>query len=363
MKIGPLLFLSVMLLSAKAFAGQPMDVFVLAIGSRSYITSKEPAVQHLSDIPGAAKSANIVAELLHKGGAKYGLTLVSDSAHFVGMDDVYAAFPVIWGKMVKEKTHRPLVVVYIAAHGVADGYSWYQYILPGNFLYRGDLEDLAEGHGVEMAQKTIFVATIVDYLRGWKVPFIILIDTCYEGAEYIYKWKPALPDINAPCPPNDISGFCRNLVSSSAMAAARKAEQQRAAYEANINQMFLSYRETNKFKSTYPVMFSVEPGKAVPTVADPDDIAGSAIAPLARRMMLILAKRLGARQPLSLGSFIREMASSSLDKLTNPGVIYSTIPAGADDAYLIDGSAPGNGEVEIRYGTATTPVMCCSGQF
>jgi hypothetical protein len=96
---------------------------------------------------------------------------------------------------------------------------------------------------------------------------------------------------------------------------------------------------------------------------DPDDAKGTAIAPLARRMMLILPKRLGARQPLSLGSFIREMASSSLDNKTNPGVIYSTIPPGADDAYLIDGSSPGNGRVETRLGAATTPVMCCSDKY
>ena len=64
MKVGLLLLLSLTILSAKVIAGEPMDVFFLAVGSGSYITSRESGVQQLYGIPGAAKSANAVAVVL-----------------------------------------------------------------------------------------------------------------------------------------------------------------------------------------------------------------------------------------------------------------------------------------------------------
>jgi hypothetical protein len=361
MKSVALLMLSGWLLCESALAAEPLDVFFLAVGSGNYISPPEAGVQHFNGIPGAVKSAETVAELLRKGGAKFGLIVTSDRTHFVSQDDVYKAFPAIWDEMVKAKTRRALVVVYIAAHGIADGYTWAEYILPGNFAHRGD--DFLTKHGVEMAEKTIFVPTIVEYLNGWKQPFLLLLDTCYEGNEYIYQWNPIVPDLNAACPPDDIISFCAQM--SKGMESVRKFEDQRAHAENSFIQMFASMREANKFSNTFPVMFSTEPGKRVPTVADPldPDARATAVAPLARRIMLIVPPALGARQPLTLGSFLRAMASPKLDAVTSPGVIYSPVPAGADEAYLIDSTSSESGRVERRLGTATTPAICCTGKF
>ena len=362
MKTAAFLVLCICLMCWSTSAAEPFDVFFIAVGSGNYVNPANAGVQHFNDIPGAVKSAEAVSELLRKGGAKFGLTLVSDRTHFVSQDDVYKAFPVLWDEMVKAQTRHALVVVYIAAHGISEGYAWNQFILPGNFAHRGDVNELLASHSVEMAEKTIFVSTVVQYLNGWKQPFMLLIDTCYEGEEYKYEWKPVVPNINAPCPPGDI--FCNTLNNSKEMQSVRDFEKQRKEMEASLNQMFGSMREANKFSKTYPVMFSTEPGTVVPTVADPlDSSSVIAVAPLARRFMLVVPKALQAGQPLTLAAFLRAMASPTLDTKTKPGVIYSPVPPGANDAYLIDRKPSASGRVEKRVGTATAPTVCCDGKF
>jgi len=346
-----MLFCSI--LAETAVAAEAFDVFFLAVGSSSYIRPREAGVNGLSDIRGAAKSAKVLANLLDQGGSTFGVTLVSDDRHFVSREDFDAAWARVWEEFSKLKPERPLFVFYFAGHGAADGLTWHELLLMGNFAYRGDLQKLIESLPSDIEKSAVHATGVVSGLTRVNVPFLVLLDTCYEGTPQAFR-ADALPP--AGCPPDDISGFCANLKKRVEPLRELQADVQRMAE--GFNQLAASFREMNRFEKTYPVIFSIEPGKIVLTVPDPLNPQDTPVAPLARRAMLILSPAIKNRQPVSLETFRAQMVSPTLDRVSSPGVTYSPAPPNAQR--LLISPVPHRGRVESRIGTATTPVICCN---
>jgi hypothetical protein len=353
-----LLLVAVFLLSSSAAAQDKFDIFFLAVGSGNYAVSKVDGVKGLHQISGAVKSAKAVADLLEQGGSTFGITLVSDNAHFVGRDDVVNALSRVFDEIRTMHPRHPLVLFYFAGHGVADGGTWDHFSLPGTFLYRGELVEVVAQHGPAMANVTIHAGTLVAWLRDANLPFLLLLDNCYEGEPWVFQWKPTAPPPDTPCPTDPINGpLC--LEFKKRLGPVSKLDAQMPAVVNGFNEMLANFRRANRFENTYPVLFSTTPGTTVATVADPFNPSptAEAVAPLARRAMLILTPILKQGESLSLEAFIQKMTSPKSDDLTQPAVTYSAMPS--DASFLIASKRLRNALSESRIGTAVTPVVCC----
>jgi hypothetical protein len=361
MRIGSVWLVAFFLLARAACAQEGFDVFYVAIGSGAYMGSHVAGVMGLRSIPGAAKSAKAVADLLQRGGSAYGITLVSDGSHFVGRDDIVNALARVLEEIRTTHPRRPLFVVYFAGHGLSDGFTWDHFSLPGNVVYRGVPSSVAGSPSIAMLNLTLHAATLVNWLRGANLPFLVLLDTCYEGDKREFYWKDVIPETaeTASECASDSSGICAEL--KKRLAPLHKFDIQMQEMAKGLNEMLVKFRTGNRFADTYPVLFSTEPGRTVTTVADPfdqDDPGALAVAPLARRAMLILAPALERGESLSLEGFVHRMTSPAFDApRTGPAVTFSVIPK--DASLLLISKASRHGRSESRLGTATAPVVCC----
>jgi hypothetical protein len=351
------LFLVFLLLVETASGQDKFDVFYVAIGSGSYAASHLDRVKGLPEIPGAAKSAKAVANLLSQGGSIFGVTLVSDDTHFVTRADMADALSAVLDDIRTTHPRHPLFVVYFAGHGIADGYSWEHFLLPGNVVYNDELPSIVFHYSPTMLEVTLGAATLVDWLRQANVPFLVLLDTCYEGKQADFIWKPIAPPKTSEGCRNDITGFCQEFMKN--MQGAEKFDAQMEEMTASLNEMLANYRRANRFENTYPVLLSAEPGQIASTVADPfnDDPQEDAVAPLARRAMIILGSVIQHHRVLSLRSFLKQMNSQTLDHVTKPAVTYSAVPKEAD--LLLGGRVLLAGRTEDRLGTGTKSETCC----
>jgi hypothetical protein len=94
------------------------------------------------------------------------------------LDDISHALERVKAALAEAREERPLLIVYIASHGISEGIAWNQFSLPGTFTYLGKPEEL----GIEpLSRATLHAATLVDKLEKLKIPFLVILDICYEG--------------------------------------------------------------------------------------------------------------------------------------------------------------------------------------
>jgi hypothetical protein len=299
---------------------QPFQVFFVAVGSGWYANPAVKGVEGFGRIPGANKSAKIVADSLVAGGAVYGVELTSDDGSFVTVADMLKAVRQVSARLTLTKPARPLFIFYFAGHGISEGIAWSHFSVPGDFAYRGDPGSL----DIEvLSRSTLYAGDLVDELEKLHVPFLVLLDTCYDGKER---------KIDSP------------LLSSMAIR--------------NLRDVGGVLRAVNEFRDTYPVLYSTMPGNSVATVDNPLEPGSDLeIAPLARRFVLSVRPSISEGRPVTLGAFLGNMTSAGLDRLTTPAVTHSPIPAGADAPFLVPGAPTHAFETSI--GTGTRAAICC----
>ena len=328
MKPAALLILATIVLSSligaprTAAARALYDTYVLAVGSSNYAISKKPEVEHtFSSIDGANHSAELVADRLSHGGARYSLVLTSSFGGYVSLADIEAALHQVTARLEQDRPQRPLIVVYFAGHGMAEGVGWNHFSIPGDFAYTGNAASLDP---VDLADHTLHAGGLGDELDKLHIPYLVMLDTCSEG-------KPAEFD--------------------SPVLTPRATE--------NLTGVAAAVRVLNEFRQESPVIFSAEPGDFAETVPDPTDPdpRADAIAPLARRLVLLLDPAVQAGRQISLGEVVRGLSSPTLDTVTHPGVTHA-IPGPSWDGVLISPGATA-GQVDHRAGDATVPNLCC----
>jgi hypothetical protein len=344
-----------------AVAQEHFDVFFLAVGSASYAATDSADINGLPSIPGAVKSAKAFADLMKKGGSTFGVTLISDGNRLVTREDVYAALSHVGEAINKSHSPHPLLVFYFAGHGISEGHGWNLFALPGDFVYRGGniARDLPA-----LEHASVNAGMLVAHLTEMHVRFMVLLDTCYEGVPTRWAWTAthlvADPSkINTDCS-QDITGLCANLLLK--MGPIIRMELGMAQGIAGFNKMDEPLRKANRFENTDPVLFSTEPGTTVSTAADPrdSDPRATAVAPLARRAMLVLDPVFGQRGSLSLEDFLLRMKSPDLDPVTQPAVSYSVTPKDASFSLVRPAQ---EGREELRIGTGQKPSVCCGEEF
>ena len=298
------------------------SLYFVAVGSSDYVeAAPEAGARGVRNIAGANTGARELATRLTQGGALFGVVLTSTRDRFVRTGDVWAAVDAAAARMKADRRLNPLLVVYFAGHGISEGVGWNHFSLPGDFTYRGELARLdVEG----LAKATLHAAAIAERLKAVGVPYLLILDTCYEGQE---------------------AGFESPVLSGPAIEGLR-----------NVAEIL---RFMNQFRQEEPVVFSTVPGTVVSTVQNPANPNGVAVGPLARRAILLLEAAAQDRRDVSLDAFVRGLTSRTLDQLTTPAVTWAT-PAPWWSGILVRNRAT-PGIVQTRTGTATRPVeICCA---
>lgn len=313
------LLLAVPALQLQALADQPdVDLVYVAIGSRHYAESAEPALQGFPEIRAAARSAQRVTEMLSARGASDGVLLTSARDRFVTRQDVFAALDE--GIAKAQARSDPFLLVYFAGHGLSEGLAWTHISMPGDLI----LEKDADGQPIldldRAASTAIIASELADYIGKTDLPYLLILDTCYEGGEVeLTSYQQILGD--------EVS----NLVSGMADIL----------------------RFMNQFRQDSPVVFSTSAGNIVRTSFDPAS-PQLGLAPLARRLLLLETDP----APLSLSAILDQLTGKGRDDETEPGVSFAE-PSSYSGRLLL--GAPGRvGSAPLKLtGSATTGQACC----
>ena len=317
--IAVILGLFVLWMSPAASAAPRFDVYFLAVGSSTYVVPSSPTLHGFTRIPGAAKSAHLVGDRLLAGGARYGVVLTSPPDAFISLKNVDAALDRVARQISGDRPSTPLLVFYFAGHGMAEGVGWNHFSIPGDLVYTGDPARL----DVEaLTNYTLHAATLADRLDKLHIPYLVILDSCSEG-------EPARFDSPV-------------LTAQASRSLSAVADVLRAI---------------NEFRQESPVIFSTAPGTVVQVVQDPTDPEGTLIAPLARRLLLLLDRSTRSGRAASLGDVVRGLVSASLDPMTKPAVSHATPCPSWDGVLFQPGDAGGRSE-EIA-GDAKTASVCC----
>jgi hypothetical protein len=299
------------------------QVYFVSVGSGWYAPAQSKGVHDFSRIAGANKSAALVADGLISGGAEYGIELTSDDGSFVTTGDIAKALQRVEAKIAAQKPVNPLLVFYIASHGLSEGIAWSHFSIPGNFGYRGDPDKLDID---ALSKTTLYAGSLVDDLEKLHIPFLVLLDSCYDGQEKHFE-------------PVVLS----------------------AEVTRNLNDVGAALRVMNEFRDTYPVLFSTTPGQPVATVKNP--VAPDSpvyIGPLARRFRLSTSQRLAGGHVLTLATFVGDMTSPSLDSSTTPAITHSKTPEGAGATFLVVSGEKHT--IDSMLGSGTRMNVCCDSK-
>lgn len=300
-------------------AGKSSQLYFVTVGSSHYATPPDSASHGLPRIYGANKSAKSVAERLLAGGARYGILLTSSEEHLVSTKDVFNAIAQVEKKIKASGSKNPILFFYFSGHGISEGIGWSLFAVPGTFLYPGTLS----GQDVEaISTSTIYAAKLVDQLEKSGVQYIAVFDTCYEGNE---------------------SEFESAVLSGPAIDSLKAV--------ANV------LRFMNEFRQSNAVLFSATPGTVVRTVEDPVSHGSTPIAPLARRIMILLDRVATASNVLHVGEFIREMSSPTLDPQSGPAVTNASHADNWSSTLVAYPASPG--ALDQVAGSAAQGSVCC----
>ena len=260
------------------------DVFYVCIGNSAYRTSKQPGVKSFRRIDGGNKSARLVAEVLLRGGARGGTLLRSDEGHFVTRSQVFEALQEIIARA--KKTPDPFIVYYFVGHGIGEGVGWSHFSIPGDFA-----GPLAKMNADEMGKSLLYTGEIYDLLESSKIPFLLMLDNCYEGEAARFDSQTLTSIVQ------------KNLADTAAVL-----------------------RNLNEFHESNMVFFSTAPGSVTSVVKNPLSPESSlSIGPLARRFLVMTDAVARKRGTLSLKDFLGQMTGSTLDAETRPAICFATL--------------------------------------
>jgi hypothetical protein len=307
-----------MLAIGPARAQERFRTYFVAVGNSNYVTPAASALHGFPSLSGANSSARTVARILHDNGAVAGVALTSAPNRYVSKADFERALDDMTRIAHSERSTKPFLVVYFAGHGISEGVAWNHFSLPGDFAYGKPLQHL----DIEaLGRSTIHAAALVDRLDRTGIPYLLLLDNCYEGREASFG-SPVLT-----------AGAVSSLESVSGIL-----------------------RYVNEFHGPNPVIFSAVPGRTVPLAPDPRSPEQASLGPLGRRLYLLASRLAASGKALRLSEVVAQLTSKALDRATTPPVTHAKAPT--DDAILL-GSAVGAASVENRTGTATSESSCC----
>jgi hypothetical protein len=298
----------------------PFSVYVVAVGSSSYAVPQASNIHGFGSLVGMNTSARLVADRLLRGGARLAVVLTSGQDELVTVADIRAAIARAGDAIRVDRPSAPLLVFYFAGHGISEGVGWNHFSIPGNFTYQPP----RSGLDVEaLAKTTLYAAALVDDLNKLRVPYMVLLDTCYEARE---------------------AQFESPILTGPAIESLRNV--------AGVVRAFNEFRQSN------PVLFSTAPGTTVTPVRDPSGSGPDPVGPLARRALLVFDAAAQENRALDLATFVTRMSTPETDDATRPAVTFAQPgPTWSRTLYR-----PGtqSGRLEPRRGSAAAAAdPCC----
>lgn len=304
---------------APAWGTKSFNVYFVAVGSSDYAAAPDMESSGLRKIVGANRSAREVATRFLSGGARFGVLLTSSPQALVTLKDIHAAIDLVDKRMKSDGAEDGLLLFYFAGHGISEGVGWTQFMVPGDFLYSGSISELP----VEpLSKATLTASLLADRLDKAGSRYLMLIDACYEGSE---------------------ANFDTPILTGTAID--------------NLKQIADVLRAMNQFRQSSPVLFSTEPGTIVSTVKAPVNPGLTPVAPLARRIMILLDRVAQDGAGLTLSAFVEEMRSETLDKDTQPALTFAE--SGSDWGYTLVSDREPAGSVKEIGGSASSGAVCC----
>jgi len=265
-------------------SAEAYQVYYLSVGNSEY---RDESYK----LRPANESSRHVARYLRWAGAVDGITLVSERGHYVMKDDVIGALKKIISKAKMAK--EPLVVYYFMGHGKSSR------PLENHVSLVGDLKKSDSDKGVLSPRATIETREIARSLEAAGLPYILILDNCYEGV------------------------LAKGALQALAVAEGKAAVKLGVA----IERMPLSLEAQKSMLGI--VLYAAKPGHFVLTVQHPGDDKDQTnrpkrtIGPLGRRLLLLLDKEIKSEKGLSIGRFLEQMNDPTFDPTSVTG--YHTI--------------------------------------
>jgi hypothetical protein len=237
------------------------------------------------------------------------MLLHSKPGHLVSRNDVFEAIDDLVQR-AKATSNDDRLIVYYNGHGFGEGIGWNAFLQPGAVIMPSELNSFDPEI---LAAELVYVAEIVDTLERSEMPYMLLIDACYEG---------------------ESASFASPMLTETAIG--------------NLRDVADVLRFFNQFRGPNPVVFSAEPGTVVETVAPPPSLSLGkvTIGPLARRLALAL-EEIG-QNDLNVQSLVDRLSDRELDRQTSQAVSHFEVGDFRQIVYR-----PSEVEVNTRIGTSS----------
>ena len=280
-----ILIFNLLLLTIGTVNAQEFDVFYLSVGSAHYEKENIPSgYEAFDDVNGARRSARYVHELFSQKANGQGTMLRSQIDEHVTKPKIIHELESMIKSAKKSKSKHPLLVVYYCGHGVSEGIAWSQFLVPGDFI--GKPKNISTDPMAidfdELGDELLYVGEITDLLSKSGIPFMCLIDACYEGKEEKFSVLENFMNATAAQNFEEIAGILRFM---------------------------------NEYHSENPVVFATKPGTTTKVTVDPLFPEGTSIGPLCRKLMLV-RKKLNELETLSMMDVVMLLSDPEFDEKT-----------------------------------------------
>ena len=284
-------FLLLVLTLSNAIA-QDFNVFCLSVGSADYIQDRskfDDGYEPFSEVNGARRSARYMFELCQSKANVNGEILRSEPGRYITKTNVLDALDRVIAMAKKSVGNNPLIVFYFCGHGVSEGIAWNQFLVPGNFTgkLKNNSSETFNKPVIDLADELIYVGEITDKIDNSGIPYVCLIDACYEGKA------------------EDFSSLTKVM--------SEKPVQ-------NLRDIAAILQVLNQYRGENAVVFATAPGTTTKVVDDPT-VEGTYVGPLCRRMKLIEAM-LPGKQEMSLKEVMTLINDDNFDRPTSSAITH-----------------------------------------
>jgi hypothetical protein len=286
-----LIILWIFTINHESYCQDEYDIFYLVIGSEHYEQDAkkfDEGFLGLNNLEAANNSAVKMEQLFEKMGAKSGRMLLSKSPYDINQKLILDQLNGLIKEVKKSKSKNPIIIVYYAGHGFSSGDYKTHFIPPGNFV-----KNPAMLEWEEWLEHSIAPLDLREILEESKISYMMLLDCCYEGElrqqELVSE---EIHDLTGTEELMDLFGDIGNILD-------------------NLNTM----------TGPDPVIFSCKPGSTVITDLYDFGEGREEVAPLCRRIHLILDQKL-KEEDVSISDLVIMLIYEDLDVRTGPA--YST---------------------------------------
>ena len=291
--------LSLLLYSFVAAAQLKFQVYYLVAASAHYEQDskkfKEKNFVPYDDLPEAIVSAKTMTRVFQQYGNGKGITILSSEKNRMTRRMILNGLDSLKKKIAADKPANPLIIFYYCGHGISENMAWNQFLIPGNYTWVAGSQPFDQ-----LTKNLIFLGDITDQLSSLQCRYLVLLDCCgKEEKDY------SLPEAR-------LRYFFdeKNVETFKTVATVLKI--------------------LNEYHQADPVIFSIAPGNAAPTVDMPVNEVAVAlqadttlqVGPLCRRSLIALNEIItGNVNGFSLEQFVHTLIRNDFDSGFSPASI------------------------------------------